>query len=134
MSNDNFDRVDEFDTELDNEFSDGSDNHDASVASSGTPLAPLSPENPVAQARRRHGMAGAILAGGMIAIDQVMGRKPKEQPAAVQEFSGEPEDIDSDGISIAVDDNTTVFSPAPHRRSSTQRTVLRRRRGGQSPD
>lgn len=94
------------------------------------PIAPLQPENPVAQAHRRHGIAGAILAGGMIAIDQIMGRKPKEQPAAVQEFSGEPEDIDTNGISIAVDENTTVFSPAPHHRRTQARTVRRRRRGG----
>ena len=94
------------------------------------PIAPLEPENPVAQAHRRHGIAGAILAGGMIAIDQIMGRKPKEQPAAVQEFSGEPGDIDTNGISIAVDENTTVFSPAPHLRRANSRTVRRRRRGG----
>jgi hypothetical protein len=95
------------------------------------PIAPVEPENPVAQAHRRHGIAGAILAGGMIAIDQIMGRKPKEQPAAVQEFSGEPEDIDTNGISIALDENTTVFSPAPHRRGTQPRTVRRRRRGRQ---
>lgn len=94
------------------------------------PIAPVEPENPVAQAHRRHGIAGAILAGGMIAIDQIMGRKPKEQPAAVQEFSGEPGDIDANGISIAVDETTTVFSPAPHLRGAQARTVRRRRRGG----
>jgi len=42
-------------------------------------------ESLVSRAHRKHGMAGAILAGGMLAIDQVLGRKPKEQPAAVSE-------------------------------------------------
>ena len=55
-------------------------------------------ESMVARAHRKHGVAGAIVAGGMLAIDQVLGRKPKEQPAAVSEFSGEPTDIDANGI------------------------------------
>ena len=86
-------------------------------------------ESLVARAHRKHGMAGAILAGGMLAIDQVLGRKPKEQPAAVSEFSGEPTDIDKDGIAIPIDESTTVISPAPHRRPGNKR-VVRRRRGG----
>lgn len=85
-------------------------------------------ESIVARAHRKHGMAGAILAGGMIAIDQVLGRKPKEQPAAVSEFSGEPTDIDADGISIPIDETTTVVSPAPHLRPGSKRVVRRRRR------
>ena len=85
-------------------------------------------DNIVARAHQKHGLAGAIIAGGMFAIDQVLGRKPNEQPAAVSEFSGEPTDIDSDGISIPVDENTTVVSPAPHRRPGAARIVRRRRR------
>lgn len=89
----------------------------------------------VARAHRKHGLAGAIVAGGMLAIDQVLGRRPKEQPAAVSEFSGEPTDIDKDGIQIPLDDNTTVISPAPHLRPGNKRVVRRRRReSGQSAD
>ncbi len=83
----------------------------------------------VARAHRKHGLAGAIVAGGMLAIDQVLGRRPKEQPAAVSEFSGEPTDIDKDGIQIPLDENTTVISPAPHLRPGNKRVVRRRRRG-----
>ena len=91
-------------------------------------------ESIVARAHRKHGMAGAILAGGMIAIDQVLGRRPKEQPAAVSEFSGEPTDIDKDGIAIPIDETTTVVSPAPHLRPGNKRIVRRRRRdSGQLP-
>ena len=86
-------------------------------------------ESMVARAHRKHGLAGAIVAGGMLAIDQVLGRRPKEQPAAVSEFSGEPTDIDKDGIQIPLDDNTTVISPAPHLRPGNKRVVRRRRRG-----
>lgn len=85
-------------------------------------------ESMVARAHRKHGLAGAIVAGGMLAIDQVLGRRPKEQPAAVSEFSGEPTDIDKDGIQIPLDDNTTVISPAPHLRPGNKRIVRRRRR------
>jgi len=88
-------------------------------------------ESDMMRAKRQHGLAGAILAGGMFALDQVLGRKPREQPAAVQEFSGEPHDIDADGIKIALDEHTTVVSPAPHLREGTQRVVRRRRRGNQ---
>lgn len=86
-------------------------------------------ESMVARAHRKHGLAGAIVAGGMLAIDQVLGRRPKEQPAAVSEFSGEPTDIDKDGIQIPLDKNTTVISPAPHLRPGNKRIVRRRRRG-----
>ena len=89
-------------------------------------------ESDIMRAKRQHGMAGAILAGGMFAIDEALGRKPKEQPAAVQEFAGEPTDIDAQGITIAVDEHTTVVSPAPHLRNGPARIVRRRRRGGQS--
>lgn len=89
-------------------------------------------ESDIMRAKRKHGMAGAIMAGGMFALDQVLGRKPKEQPAAVQEFAGEPTDIDSQGITIAVNEHITVTSPAPHLRGGPARIVRRRRRGGQS--
>jgi hypothetical protein len=91
-------------------------------------------ESMVARAHRKHGLAGAIVAGGMLAIDQVLGRRPKEQPAAVSEFSGEPTDIDTDGIQIPLDENTTVVSPAPHLRPGSKRVVRRRRRSGKSAD
>jgi len=78
--------------------------------------------------RRQHGMAGAILAGGMFALDQVLGRKPKEQPAAVQEVAGEPGDIDSQGITIDINEHMSVVSPAPHNRPGAARIVRKRRR------
>jgi len=93
-------------------------------------LAPIEPvQSDLQRVRRQHGMAGAILAGGMFALDQVLGRKPKEQPAAVQEVAGEPGDIDSAGISIDIDEHTSVISPAPHNRPGVQRIVRKRRRG-----
>lgn len=78
----------------------------------------------VANARRRHGAAGAILAAGMLAVDQVLGRKPKEEAPIVVASPTEPTDIDTDGIEIPVDDDTTVFSPP---RPSTPPLVARSR-------
>ncbi len=88
-------------------------------------------ESDIMRAKRQHGLAGAILAGGMFALDEALGRKRKEVPPAVQEFAGEPTDIDAEGITIAVDEHTTVVSPAPHLRNGPARIVRRRRRGGQ---
>ncbi len=72
----------------------------------------IEPESdPIATARRRHGGAGAILAAGMFGVDIALGRKPKEEAPIVVDASGEPTDIDKDGIRIPVDDETHVWAP-----------------------
>ena len=53
---------------------------------------------------------------------------PKEEEPAVWEASGEPGDIDSDGITIDVDDETQVVSN-PTARRRTRRVVKRRPNG-----
>ena len=68
-------------------------------------------DDPVATARRRHGTAGAIMAAGMLGLDQVLGRKPKEEAPIVVAASDEPIDIDNDGIRVAVDELTDVVAP-----------------------
>lgn len=92
------------------------------------PLPPIQPaSDPVATARRRHGAAGAIVAAGMLGIDQVLGRKPREDAPVVVAASDEPVDIETDGIRVPVDEITDVvappqprsdpFAPRPRRRS-----------------
>jgi len=81
----------------------------------------------IERARKKYGSLGAIVAGGMLGIDKVLGRKPKEEIPAVWEASGEPGDIDSDGIAIDVDANTSVTSN-PRQTSIRVRSVRRRRR------
>ncbi len=73
------------------------------------PLEPAS--DPVRTARRRHGAAGAIVAAGMLGIDQALGRKPREEAPVVVAHSGEPTDIDADGIRVPVDEHTDVVAP-----------------------
>jgi hypothetical protein len=73
------------------------------------PIPPLS--DPVATARRRHGAAGAVLAAGMFGVDIALGRKPKEEAPVVVTASGDPTDIDRDGMNFALDPTTQVVAP-----------------------
>jgi hypothetical protein len=84
----------------------------------------------VGRARRRYGAAGAIMAAGMLGLDKVLGRKPKDEGAQVQEAVGEPGDIDAHGIVVDVDDERQVHSH-PARRPAHghhRRRVVKRRR------
>ena len=82
----------------------------------------------IERARRKYGAVGAVVASSMLGIERVLGRKPKEEEPAVWEASGEPGDIDNDGITIDVDDETQVVSN-PTARRRTRRVVKRRPNG-----
>jgi len=96
------------------------------------PVEPTLPEDAqmVRRAAQRYGTVGAMLAGGMVVFDRLLGRKPKEEPAVVIEASTEPEDIEK-GISLTLEqpdgEVLEVFAPPPGRRRS--RAVRRRRTG-----
>lgn len=96
-----------------------------------TPIEPAVSDDAhmVRRAAQRYGTVGAMLAGGMVVFDRLLGRKPKEQPAVVIEASSEPEDIDK-GISLTLQQpdgqEVEVFAPPPGRRRF--RAVRRRRR------
>ena len=78
------------------------------------PIAPIDPtdsiQNQLDRARARHGTIGAMVFSAMLGVDKVLGRKPKDEGAVIWEASGEHEDIDADGITIDVDDQTKVVS------------------------
>jgi hypothetical protein len=78
------------------------------------PIAPIDPtdsiQNQLDRARARHGTIGAMVFSAMLGVDKVLGRKPKDEGAVIWEASGEPEDIDADGSTIDVDDQTKVVS------------------------
>jgi hypothetical protein len=82
----------------------------------------------VANARRRHGALGAVMAAGMLGIDQVLGRKPREEAPIVVSSNSEPVDIDTDGIAVSVDDGLSVIAPALPRTPPTVAPARRRRR------
>jgi hypothetical protein len=90
--------------------------------------APLEPSDPITVARARHRTAGAMLAAGMLGLDQAMGlRKPREEAPIVVDASDDPIDIDADGIVVPVDERTAVHAP-PQPRSGPIGTSRRRRR------
>ena len=78
------------------------------------PIAPIDPtdsiQNQLDRARARHGTIGAMVFSAMLGVDKVLGRKPKDEGAVIWGASGETEDIDADGITIDVDDETKVVS------------------------
>jgi len=85
----------------------------------------------VGRAAERYGTVGAMLAGGMLVFDKLLGRKPKEEAAVVIEAASEPGNIDDNGITLVVDANTTVVSPPPHLRRHDAQTgprIVRKRR------
>ena len=83
------------------------------------------------RAAQRYGTVGAMLAGGMLVFDKLLGRKPKEEAAVVVEAASEPGNIDDNGITLVVDANMTVVSPPPHLRQHNAQTgprIVRKRR------
>lgn len=80
----------------------------------------------VRNARRRHGAAGAILAAGMLGLDEALGLKVKQEAPIVVAASDQPLDIDDEGITVPVDEAMSIVAP-PQPRSAPLST--RRRRG-----
>ena len=62
--------------------------------------------------RRKGGVAGAAMAGAMLAIQDIYQGPLKEEVAVEVEASGEPGDIDSDGIEVTVGE-VDVWAPPP---------------------
>lgn len=71
----------------------------------------LEPTDVVAAARRRHGAAGAVVAAGMLGLEQVLGRKPKEEAPVVVAAPTDPIDVDRDGIAVVIDDEVSLVAP-----------------------
>lgn len=82
----------------------------------------------IAAARRRHGTLGGIVAAGMLGIDKVLGRKPREEIPVVVDAPTEPVDIDTDGIIVPLDAHTDVISPPLPRTAPVVAPTRRRRR------
>ena len=72
-------------------------------------------------ARRRHGTVGAVVAAGMLGIEQVLGRKPKEEAPIVVAAPTDPLDVDRDGIAVVIDDEVALVAPPLPRTAPVQR-------------
>ena len=79
----------------------------------------------VKRAHTKYGAIGAIVASGMLGLDRVLGRKPKDEGAVIWESAGEPGDIDREGISVEIDETTSVVAHLP--RGRVGRHVRKRR-------
>jgi hypothetical protein len=64
--------------------------------------------------RKRKGVAGAMLAGAMIAVRDIL-EMPKDDQAVIIEASSEPEDID-EGMNFVLDADTIAYTPPLARR------------------
>ncbi|MEO6652141.1 MAG: hypothetical protein ABIP17_05725 [Ilumatobacteraceae bacterium] len=60
--------------------------------------------------RRKAGVAGAAMAGAMLAVAEIYEGPPKEDAPVTVEASSDPTDIDRDGVDVTVGD-VDVSSP-----------------------
>ena len=65
----------------------------------------------IAAGRRKGGLAGAAMAGAMLAIQEIYEGPKKDEMVAVSESPGEPGDIDKDGIVVTVGDVDIESNP-----------------------
>ncbi len=82
--------------------------------------------------RRAGGVAGAIVAGAMIAVRDVVEGPPKDQGSVVVEAPSDPEDLDTDGTTLRAEEvggrQDVAVPPQPRRPPLTARRTSRRRR------
>jgi hypothetical protein len=82
--------------------------------------------------RQIGGLAGAAMAGAMIAIRDIYEGPPKDQGSVVVDAPTEPEDVDRDGVALGADEvggTHDVAVPAqPRRAPVVARRTSRRRR------
>ena len=94
-------------------------------------LEPIDITNPdvVASAKRMYGKGGMFLAAGMLGLEKILQEKKKPESVQVQEAASEPVDVDADGITVPIDDSTSVNAPplAPRPPLTTPRRKPRRR-------
>ena len=85
----------------------------------------------IARGRQLGGVAGAALAGAMIAIRDVYEGAPKDQGSVVVDAPTEPEDIDQDGVALAADEvggeHDLAVPAQPRRAPVVGRRTSRRR-------
>lgn len=58
----------------------------------------------IAAGRRKGGVAGAAMAGAMLAVAEIYEGPPKEDAPVTVEASSDPTDLDKDGIDVTVGD------------------------------
>ena len=77
-----------------------------------TPIEPGGDADIIANARRRYGSGGALLAAGMLGLDNILREKIKPDSVQVQEAPTDPIDLDAEGIRVTIDESLSVNAPA----------------------
>jgi hypothetical protein len=77
--------------------------------------------------RRKGGVAGAAMAGAMLALRDIYEGPTKEEIPIEVEASGEPHDLDRDGVDLSVD-GVDVSSPPLERKDPLPASKARRSR------
>lgn len=75
----------------------------------------------IAAGRRKGGVAGAAMAGAMLALKDIVEGPQRDEIVAVAESPDKPTDIDKDGIEVTVGD-VDVWAPPPPSTSGSQST------------
>ncbi len=70
--------------------------------------------NAIAAGRRKAGIAGAAMAGAMLAVSDILDGPKKDDVAVTVEASGDPHDLERDGVDLKVGD-VDVHAPALER-------------------
>ncbi|MEO6124358.1 MAG: hypothetical protein ABIR32_11665, partial [Ilumatobacteraceae bacterium] len=94
----------------DRDLGDGIEWPDGGTALESSPDADI-----IANARRRYGSGGAILAAGMLGLDNILREKVKPDSVQVQEAPTDPIDLDAEGIRVTIDESMSVKAPALER-------------------
>jgi hypothetical protein len=84
----------------------------------------------IEEGRRKAGVAGAMMAGAMIAIRDIYEGPPKDEGAVVVDSPSEPVDLDEDGVMLGPEEVGGVQDinvPAQPRRAPVVRRNSRRR-------
>lgn len=76
---------------------------------------------------RRRG-SDSVLFAAMLGIAEVLGRKPKEETPVVVDAPSEPVDVHRDGVSVAIDEHSSAYTPPQPRRAPITSGSRRRRR------
>ena len=65
----------------------------------------------IAAGRRKGGVAGAAMAGAMLAVAEIYEGPPKEDAPVTVEASSDPTDIDKDGVDVTVGEVDVAAPP-----------------------
>lgn len=72
---------------------------------------PVTDASESGEPRRLHGPVGTAIGAAMVGLDQVIFGRQREEAPIVIAASGEPGDVDADGIVIPLDDSADLVSP-----------------------